>query len=118
MSSQHPPNPQTHPDCALKAMAQSISSHHALPRGRQLATGAMELPRGGSDSSMGSRTPAERKDTFGMPASLSPESEEGDSRTRAPLSSEPEDESGKHFPRASTRLQNAVDILPVPSTGR
>jgi len=46
---------------------------------------------------MDSPPPVERKNTFGILASLSPELEQGDFRVcTAPLSSKPEDEYGKH----------------------
>lgn len=82
-------------------MANPIPSSGPLPRGQQVATDAMGLPRDGPNPHMVSLPPAQRKQSYGMPAppSLGLKNPHM-SGLREVLSSEPEDESSKPFSRA------------------
>ena len=87
-------------------MAHPISSYDALPRGQQLATEAIGLPREGPNPRMVSLPAAERNQFYGMPALPSPRLKKSDlSRMAQSLSSDPDDECGKPFSRALMGFQ-------------
>ena len=82
-------------------MTHPTSSYDPLPRGQQLATEAMGLPREGPNPRLVSPPPAERNQFYGMPAPRSPGLKKSDlSKMGEPLSSEPEDGSGRPFSTA------------------
>jgi hypothetical protein len=81
-------------------MANTLTPHHPLLKGQQLAAATMNLPREKSNSSTDSPPPAERRHTFGthapfpsksdfrMHAHPSPESEDSSKHTIYPTESE------------------------------